>query len=225
MKEFKINRSAIIALIVLSVIFLVVGVVFALLPDSVYIGWGDTDPQVSKFIPLIFAGVIDLIFLLCAFVSYKRDKNFVTLANNLINNIGDEAIAMYGVLKDPEEERKEAAKTALSVIGAFFTTLLFGFGFYRVYSKNNRRAFILYREGLYVLNPMDRSQALLNKESVKEMKICRQKNKILVTFPESKLLLAIQTKGLMISQNEIVEKFNEVFTIPVNAEQIAALDF
>lgn len=222
MKEFKINYGGIITLLVTSGIFLVIGIVFALLPESVYIGWGDDNSQMTRFYPLIAVGVFDIMFWAIAYVVYTKEKKFVAKANELMRVIGSEAIALTGLLKDPEAERENAAKTAISVIGGFLSALFLGFGVYKIYGKNNKRHFILYPDGLYVIDPGNNTQAILNRETVNKMTVTQKKNKLLVKFPNEQLYILIKTKRLEISQEQLAEKFAETFSLPAKTEETLA---
>ena len=219
MKEFKINYGGIITLLVMCGIFLVVGVVFALLPGSVYIGWGDDNPQMTRFYPLIAAGIFDIIFCPVAYVVYVREKKFVAKANELMHVIGSEAIALTGLIKDPQEERENAAKTAISVIGGFLSALILGFGVYKIYGKNNKRHFILFPDGLCVIDAVNNTQAILNRETANNMTVTQKRNKLLVKFPSEQLYIVIKTNGLDISQDQLAEKFAQTFSIPAKPEE------
>ena len=219
MKEFKINYGGIITLLVMCGIFLVVGVVFALLPESVYIGWGDDNPQMTRFYPLIAAGIFDIIFCPVAYVVYVREKKFVAKANELMHVIGSEAIALTGLIKDPQEERENAAKTAISVIGGFLSALILGFGVYKIYGKNNKRHFILFPDGLCVIDAVNNTQAILNRETANNMTVTQKRNKLLVKFPSEQLYIVIKTNGLDISQDQLAEKFAQTFSIPAKPEE------
>ena len=215
MKKLKFNKAPIIGLLVSCAIFLVVGIVFAFLPEEIYISWGDDDSARTRYYPLIICGVVDIVLLLIVWLTAVSQKRSINKINAFMQNIGEDAIALNGSIVDREAARENAAKTALSVIGGVLSALFLGVGFYKIYGKNNARIFILYSEGMYVIDTRTKTQIQFNKMNVKDIKITEKRKSIVVELIPSIVTFTVKTKGLDISTEELIARFKEVFTNPI----------
>ena len=214
MKMLKLKKGPIIVVLVTCAILLIVGVVFALLPEKTYISWGDSDSAMTRYYPLIFCGVIDLILLLSIWTSTASQKKTIEKVNAILQNLGEDAVALSGSIVDREAARQNARKTAVSVFGGFLSALFLGVGVYRVYGNNNARYFILYSEGMYIFDMRDKSEIQLNKVNVRGIQITEKRNSLIVELIPS-IAFAVNTKGLDVSTEDLIAKFKEVFTNPV----------
>ena len=212
MKILKLKKGPIIFVLIVCAIFLIVGVVFALLPEETYISWGDYDSASTRYYPLIFCGILDLIMLLTIWITTTTQKKSIEKINALMQDIGEDAIALNGTIVDREAARENAKRTAISVIGGFLSALFLGVGVYRIYGNNNARYFILYREGMYIFNMRDKTEFLLNKMNVNDIKITEKRNSLVVELMPSCTTFTVKTKGLDISAEDLIAKFKEVFT-------------
>lgn len=215
MKTLKLKKAPIIFVLVVCAIFLIVGIVFALLPEETYISWGDYDSASTRYYPLIICGIADLILLLVVWAVISSQKKSIQKINAIMQNIGEDAIALNGAIVDREAARKNATKTTLSVLGGILSALFLGVGFYKIYGNNSERYFILYSEGMYMFNMREKSQYQLSKMSVKDIKITEKRNSLVVELIPSNITFTVKTKGLDISVEELIAKFKEVFTNPM----------
>lgn len=215
MKKLKLNKAPIIVLLVMCAIFLIVGIVFALLPEETYIRWGDYDSASSRYYPLILFGIVDFVMLLVVWAMTVSQKKSIQKINAIMQNIGEDAIALNGSIVDREAARKNAKKTALSVLGGMLSALFLGVGFYKIYSNNNQRYFILYSEGMYILDMREKSQYQLSKMNVNDIKITEKRNSLVVELIPSYITFTVSTRALDISEEELIAKLKEVFTNPM----------
>ena len=211
MKKLKLSLAPIIVLLVMCAIFLIVGIVFALLPEETYISWGDYDSAETRYYPLIICGVADAVLLLIVCLTTVVQKKNIDKVNAIIQYYGEDAIVLNGTIVDREAARENAAKTALSVLFGFLSVVILGFGFYRIYGLNNARYFILHSEGLYVINTRDKTETQLNKMNVNDIKITEKRNSLVVELIPLNVTFTVKTKGLDISTEELIVKFKKVF--------------
>ena len=212
MKELKFNKTPMIILLVMCAIFLIAGIVFALLPEETYISWGDYDSASTRYYPLIIFGIIDVILLLVVWVTTVSQKKKIERVNSIAQGIGSDAIILNGSIVDREASRKNATKTTLSVVGAILSTLFLGIGFYKVYGNNNARYFILHGEGLQILNMLDKSQVALNKTNVSDIAITDKRNALQVEIMPAHITFSISTRGLEVSVEELKAKLKEALS-------------
>ena len=214
MKMLKFNKTPIIVLLVMCAILLIVGIVFALLPEETYISWGDYDSASTRYYPLIIVGIADLVLLLVVWVTTSTQKKNIAKINAIMQNIGEDAIALNGAIVDREAARENAKKTAFSVLGGILTSLFLGVGFYKVYGNNNEKYFILHNEGMYIFDIRQNTEFQLNKMSVQDVNITQKRNSLLVELIPSNVTFTVRTKGLDVSVEDLIAKFKEVFTNP-----------
>ncbi|MCH5151745.1 MAG: hypothetical protein J1F65_03710 [Clostridiales bacterium] len=212
MKMLKIKKGPIIFVLVTCAIFLIVGIVFALLPEEIYISWGDDDSARTRYYPLIFCGILDVILLLVIWATTASQKKSIEKINTLMQNLGEDAIALNGAIVDREAARENAAKTALSVLGGILSALFLGVGFYKIYGNNNERYFVLYSEGMYIFDTRKKTEIQLNKIDVNDIKITEKRNSLLVELIPLNVTFTVKTKGLDVSTEDLIAKFKEVFT-------------
>ena len=212
MKELKFNKTPMIILFVMCAIFLVAGIVFALLPEETYISWGDYDSASTRYYPLIIFGIVDAILLLVVWVTSVSQKKKIERVNSIAQGLGSDAIILNGSVVDREASRKNATKTTLSVVGAILSTVFLGIGFYKVYGNNNARYFILHGEGLQILNMLDKSQVELNKTNVSDIAITDKRNALEVEIMPSHITFSISTRGLEVSVEELKAKLKEALS-------------
>lgn len=214
MKMLKIKKGPIIFVLVTCVIFLIVGAVFALLPEDIYISWGDYDSASTRYYPLIFCGLFAFIFFLIAWITATTQKKSIARINAMMQNLGEDAIILGGAIVDREAARENAKKTAFSVLGGILTSLFLGVGFYKVYGNNNEKYFILHNEGMYIFDIRQNTEFQLNKMSVQDVNITQKRNSLLVELIPSNVTFTVRTKGLDVSVEDLIAKFKEVFTNP-----------
>ena len=212
MKMLKIKKGPIIFVLVTCVIFLIVGAVFALLPEDIYISWGDYDSASTRYYPLIICGILDVFLLLVIWATTASQKKSIERINTLMQNLGEDAIALNGAIVDREAARENAAKTTLSILGGILSALFLGVGFYKIYGNNNERYFILYSEGMYIFDTRKKTEIQLNKMNVNDIKITEKRNSLLVELIPLNVTFTVKTKGLDVSTEDLIAKFKEVFT-------------
>ena len=216
MKMLKLKKGPIIFVLIVCAIFLIVGAVFALLPEETYISWGDYDSASTRYYPLIFCGILDLIMLLTIWITTTTQKKSIEKINALMQDIGEDAIALNGTIVDREAARENAKKTAISVIGGILSALFLGVGIYRIYGNNNERYFVLHNNGMYILNTRNKTSIQINKTDVNDIKITQKRNSLVVELVPSYTTFTVKTKGLDISAEDLIAKFKEVFTNPMS---------
>lgn len=215
MKMLKSNKAPIIVTIVICAIFLIAGIVFAVLPEETYISWGNYDSESTRYFPLILFGIVDFILLLTVWATTASQKKSINKINALMQDIGEDAIALTGTIVDREAARENAKKTALSVFGGILSALFLGVGVYKIYGNNNARYFILYSEGMYILDMRDKTKYQLSKTNVNDIKITEKRNSLVVELIPADLTLTVNTRGLDVSVEELIAKLKEVFTNPM----------
>ena len=211
MKTLKLKKGPIIAVSVVCAILLIVGIVFALLPEETYVSWGDNDSASSRYVALIVCGILDFLMLVIVVTTTITQKNSFKKINEIMQSIGEDAIALDGSIVDREAARENATKTVLSVLGGILSALFLGIGFYKIYGNDNGRYFILYSEGLYIFNKRGNKEIQLNKTEVKNIKITKKRNSLVVELTPSYITFSVKTKGLDISEEELTAKFEHVF--------------
>ena len=215
MKMLKLNKAPIIVVLVTCAILLIVGIVFALLPEETYISWGDYDSASTRYYPLIFCGIFDFVLLVIIWASTAAQKKSIEKINAMIQDIGEDAIALNGAIVDREAARENAKRTVFSVLGGILSALFLGVGVYRIYGNNNERYFILYSEGMYILNMREKTQIQVNKMDFNDIKITEKRNSLVVELIPSYITFTVKTKGLDVSAEELIAKLKEVFTNPM----------
>lgn len=209
----KIQKGRYIAVSVVCAIFLIVGIVFALLPYEVYVNWG-IDKLNARYYPLIACGVLDFFVLLFMVMFIRITKYQFRLINRRMSKFGEDSIALKGKIVDHKAAIKNAIYNVFSYILAMLSALIMFFGVYKVSINYVKRWFILYSEGIYVLNMKDESEFLIKKMDVSEIKIKEKRNKLVVELIPLKYNFIVKTKGLDITKEELIAKLKEVFTNP-----------
>lgn len=212
MRMLKLKKSRFIVLLVTSVIFLIVGIVFALLPEDVYISWGDEASATTRYIPLIFCGIVDLFYIVLSVVLIKSEKKQVETINEMLSNMGEDALALNGKIVDRNAARENAKKNAISFAVGILSGLFLGVGVFRTYSNNKWRLFILYSGGLYVFNSMEQSQIQIDRANVQDIIIKEKRNSLVVELVPYDFVFKVKTRGLDVSKDALHAKFKEVFT-------------
>ncbi|MCH5157282.1 MAG: hypothetical protein J1G02_05360 [Clostridiales bacterium] len=215
MRMLKFKKAPIIVALVMCAILLIVGIVFALLPEETYISWGDYDSASTRYYPLIFCGLFAFIFFLIAWITATTQMKSIARINEMMQNLGEDAIILGGAIVDREAARENAKKTALSILGGILSALILGVGVYRIHGNNNARYFILYSEGMYIVNMRDKSELLIEKMKISDIKITEKPNSLLMEFLPAHFTFTVNTRGLDISAEELIAKFKEVFTNPI----------
>lgn len=212
MKTLKFKKSRFIVLLVMCAIFLIVGIVFALLPEDVYISWGDEESATTRYIPLIFCGIMDLFLIILSVVLIKSEKKQVQTVNEMLSNLGEDALALNGKIVDHNAARENAKKNAISFAVGILSGLFLGVGVFRTYGNYKWRLFILYSGGLYVFNGMEQSTIQIDRANVQDIIINEKRNSLVVELVPYDFVFKVKTRGLDVSKEVLLAKFKEVFT-------------
>lgn len=212
MKMLKLKKGRFIVVWVMCAIILIVGIVFALLPEEVYISWDDDESATTRYFPLIFGGIIDLLLMIMTFVVIKRENKQIQTINAMLSNMGEDALALNGKIVDRNATRENAKKNAISFVVGILSGLFLGVGVFRTYGNSNVRMLVLYSGGLYVFNSMEQSKMQLDKATVQGIIIKEKRNYLVVAFMPFDFAFKVKTKGLDISKEDLIARFKEVFT-------------
>lgn len=218
MKMYRIKKETIIVLVVVCAIFLIVGIVFALLPDEVYINWEIYNLN-AKFYPLIACVIHDIFIIICAVGYTERKKREYLRIYNRASKFGEDSIALECKIIDRKTTLKVALMNIFSTILGALAALFFRFSVTPVYSNHKKRWLILCCEGLYVVNLIEDSEFLIKKESVQNIHIKEKRNKLVVELIPLNATFSVKTKKLDVTREELIAKFKEVFTNTI-ADQI-----
>ena len=216
MKELKFNKAPVIALLIMGAILLIVGIVFALLPEETYISWGDYESYITRYVVLFLCGLLAFVFLMSAWGTASTQKKIVERINAIMQSFGEDAIVLSGTIVDREGDRVNAKRTALSVLAGMLSAFFLGVGFFRIHRNDNARYFILHSEGMYILDMQDKSGFSIEKTKISDILIIEKANSLLVEFVPKYLTFTVNYRGLKdISSEELIAKFKEVFTNPM----------
>lgn len=215
MKSLRLKKAPIIVMLVMCAIFLILGVVYALLPEEIHRSFGDYGGEHTRYNLLIIFGVVDLFLLIAVWGYTVSQRRIIRQINAIMQRLGEDAIALSGVIIDRKVAQENAKKTALSIFVGLLSTLFLGIGFYKIHGNNNRRYFILHSEGMYIIDMQTRTQYQLNKTNVDDFTITKKHNSLLVTLAPSFITFTLQTRGLDVSEENLIDKLNEVFTDPI----------
>lgn len=216
MKMLKIKKARFIGILIFLLAILIVGIVFALLPDEVYINWGDYDYAFTRYIPLIFSGIILLSSLVSVGVGFSRERNKIQTINALMNNIGEDALALEGKIIDKEAARERAKENGASFLAGMLAASLFGIGFFRMKGNTDMRTFVLHNQGMFLYNMVDKSNIHIPKNQVYYARIKEKRNKLVVELMPISFTFTVKTKGLDITKEELIAKIKEVFNNPIS---------
>lgn len=214
MKMIKFKKSRFIVVLVWLIISLIILIRYFL--KEIYKGGGEYNFASLEFYVLIFLGVIYFFVFFIILVTAIRQKKNVQQINTMMVNIGEDAIALNGAIVDRITARENAKKNALSFLGGMLSALIIGVGISKTYSNNNTRLFILYSEGIYIVDMINNTKYHLSKNDVQNIKITEKRNKLVVELIPLGLTFTVKTKRLDISREELIAKFKEVFTNPMS---------
>lgn len=208
MKEIKINYAPFIVLMVFAGIFIVAAVTFLLLPSEIF---GGSDAQTSKIIFAAMFGLLGFIMLMCSIPVYKKQKKLAMQVNELLAQLGDNALVFEGRIVDPKTARENAKKTAISVAIAAVCAGLFGFGVYRISGNDTRRLFVIADDGMRVIHPNTLEQVGHARAYNPRLTVSAEKRESVKAQFVDDIYYLIYTKKTDVNQEWLQNRLNELF--------------
>ncbi|MDE5942632.1 MAG: hypothetical protein K2H30_00295 [Clostridia bacterium] len=135
----------------------------------------------------VFIGSAGFLFLVGAISNLVGNVIIAKRANGIINDISQRfngAIYASGYYGNKKQERSDATKTAVSLIGAAATASVFGIGFYRDYPGKPRRDFVICDNALFQVYGKKREYFDIMpqlKENFANAEIVEKRNKLTMT--------------------------------------------
>ncbi|MDE6868808.1 MAG: hypothetical protein K2J83_06690, partial [Clostridia bacterium] len=135
----------------------------------------------------VFVGSAGFLFLVGAISNLVGNVIIAKRANGIINDISQRfngAIYASGYYGNKKQERSDATKTAVSLIGAAATASVFGIGFYRDYPGKPRRDFVICDNALFQVYGKKREYFDIMpqlKENFANAEIVEKRNKLTMT--------------------------------------------
>ncbi len=171
-----------------------------------------------------FAGLIGGTLLILTGISYYNELRKTKYINTLIgqNNALAGGVYAAGVFGSKSEDKSAVKSSVLSVFGAVISSLLLGFGRYRIHSKNGQTEFIVTKNKIFVYSDNDFENVTNNmKAALANPTVAEKKGKVCIKGENSDLYfnLHAQNKGdKKSSQSELLNNLQNIFTRPAASE-------
>ncbi len=212
MKELKFSMKSFIAAFVITAVFFVLGIVLLVLPDDVYFYFGDSMPEVGRYVWFVACEFFALVTLIRTTVTMRKQKSICAEYNALREKCGENAFFIAGYSRAIDSNNSDAIKTTVSVLGAAASTALFGIGVYKFFRQDPIRLFLLFDEGIYVIRTQSREKLLLKKGAFKTAELRENgKEQLELICPDENFVLTFDTLKNDIKNDELAQKLQLLF--------------
>lgn len=169
----------------------------------------------------VVLAIFAVIFLCVAITQNKNQKNLAEQTNRLLDmceGIDEDCVALEGMIANKNENKKAAAKSIFSVLGAVVSTIFLGAGVYKIYSGSTRKQFILGKHGLYTFDSSSNQVSTsglvkLSKENLPVKNVYAKKKTANIESADGNVNMVLFVKNCPISVEQAVETLNNIFVI------------
>lgn len=206
-KKLSLPKANIIVLCVMAAFLLALAIVLLVLPDDVYIAIGDPNPDVGRYVWFVLFGFCALVVTIRTITFVTKQKKLIADCNALSEAAGENAFFAAGYCAAINKNDSDARKTAVSVLGATASAVIFGAGAYRVYSTDTIRLFLFCDDGLYIIRSKTREKCFIKNGSIKNARIDENyKEQLVMTCPCENFVLTFDTHKIDVTNQELAQK-------------------